>query len=174
MAQTRKNKVALVEDYKAKIQNAKAMFVLKPQGITPNEASELKKKLYDQDSSFNVVKNTIFRIALKDAQAEIEVQDGENAVVFAGEDFPGVAKTISEFMKTSKKAELRNGLVEGKLIDSAQFEVLSNLPSREVLIAQVLATMQAPITSFVRVLNGNLVGFARVVNAIKEQKEKTA
>lgn len=174
MALTKTRKQELVEEYKAKIQNAKAMFVLKPQGITPNEASELKKQLYEQDSSFNVVKNTLFKIALKDANAEIELQDGENAVVFAGEDFPTVAKTVSEFIKNSKKAELKNGYVEGKLIDSAQFEMLSNLPSREVLIAQVLSTMQAPITSFVRVLNGNLVGFARVVNAIKEQKEKAA
>jgi large subunit ribosomal protein L10 len=174
MALTKAKKKALVEDYKSKIQNSKAMFVLRPQGITPNEASELKKKLYDQDSSFNVVKNTLFRIALKDANAEIEVSEGENAVIFAGEDFPGVAKTITEFIKESKKAEIRNGFVEGKLIDKVQFETLSNLPTRDVLVAQVLATMQAPITSFVRVLNGNLVGFARVVNAIKEQKEKAA
>ena len=63
------------------------------------------------------------------------------------------------------------GFVEGQEIDESQFQTLADLPSREVLLAQVLATMQAPISGFVRVAGGNLTGFMNVLNAIKNQKE---
>lgn len=170
MALTKDDKKALIERYKGKISEAKALFVLKPQAITPNEASELKKKLYEQDSSLNVVKNTLFKIALKDSGIQIEIEGGENAIVFAGDDFPAVAKIIKEFIKETEKAEIQRGFVEGQIIGVDQFNTLADLPSRDVLIAQVLSTIEAPISSFVRILSGNISGFINVVNAIKEQK----
>ncbi|MBN1331758.1 50S ribosomal protein L10 [Candidatus Dojkabacteria bacterium] len=170
MALTKKGKQDIVDDYKSKLEAAEAVFVIQPKGISPNEASEFKKILSEKNASFNVVKNTLFKIAVEKSDKKITIGDGENAVVFSGGDAVDVAKALSDFIKATDKAEFRTALVENQEIDFEQFATLSNLPSREVLLAQVLATMQAPVTGFVRVLNGNLSGFMNVLNAIKDQK----
>ncbi len=172
MALTKKEKKELLEQYKTKLENAKALFVINPKGLTPNQVSELKKQLFEINSSFNVVKNSIFKIALKEINIEIPIEKGEHAVLFANvEDFTSAAKILYEFMKEAEDLEFKVGFVEQNIINKIQFEELANLPSREVLIAQVLNVMQAPITGFVRVLNGNITQFINVINAIKEQKD---
>lgn len=160
----------MIKGYTDKLEAAEAVFIIQPKGVDPNEASEFKKILNEKNASFNVVKNTLFKIAIKNANKSITIGDGENAVVFSGGDAVDVAKALSNFVKETDKAEFKTGLVEGQEIDAAQFNTLSNLPSREVLLAQVLATMQAPVSGFVRVLNGNLSEFMNVLYAIKEQK----
>lgn len=170
MPRTRDQKKQKIEEYKEQIENSKALFFVRPKGITPNQAVELKKALYTELANFNVVKNTLFRIALKDAGINIELEDQENAIVFSDEKISAVAKIIKEFIKETEKAEIRAGFVEGKRISEAEVNALAELPSRDVLLAQVLATMQAPVSGFVRVLDGNLSGFVNVVNAIKDQK----
>lgn len=172
MALSKAEKKALVEEYKQRLSDTDALFVMQPKGINPNEASELKKKLYDSNASFNVVKNSLFRIALKESNIELEVDEGENAVVFTEGDFSAVAKMLSDFISDTEKAEFRAGVIQQAVITKDQFIALSNLPSREVLLAQVLSGMQAPITGFVRVLNGNLSGLVNVINAIKDQKSE--
>ena len=173
MALSKSKKKELVNEYKKRISEAKAFFVLQPKGVTPNEASELKIQLFEKDSTFSVVKNTLFRIALKEAEVDIEIADGEHAIVFSQDDFPEVAKIVDEFLASDEKGTFKSGFVEGQIISSEQFTNLSSLPSREVLLAQILATMQAPISGFVRVLNGNLYEFVNVVNAIKDQKHES-
>ena len=67
--------------------------------------------------------------------------------------------------------EIKLGILEGKLLSLEEIKQLAELPSREVLLGQVVGTMQAPITSFVRVLNANLTGLVRALDGIREQKE---
>ena len=161
----------MIQGYADKIEAAEAVFVVQPKGISPNEASDFKKVLNEKDASFNVVKNTLFKIAVERSGKKITIGDGENAIVFSGGDAVDVAKALSNFIKDTEKAEFRMGFVEGQEIDESQFQTLADLPSREVLLAQVLATMQAPVSGFVRVAGGNLTGFMNVLNAIKNQKE---
>ncbi|MBD3279960.1 50S ribosomal protein L10 [Candidatus Dojkabacteria bacterium] len=171
MALTKKNKEDMIDEYSAKIEAAEAVFVVRPKGISPNEASDFKKILNEKDASFNVVKNTLFKIAVEKSDKKITIGDGENAVVFTGGDAVDVAKALSDFIKETEKVEFRMGFAEGQEIDQTQFKTYADLPSREVLLAQLLATMQGPITGFVRVANGNLSGFMNVLNAIKDQKD---
>lgn len=171
MALTKQNKEDMIKGYAEKLEAAEAVFVVQPKGISPNEASEFKKVLNEKDASFNVVKNTLFKIAVEQSSKKITIGDGENAVVFTGGDAVDVAKALSDFIKDTEKVEFRMGFVEGQEIDESQFKTLADLPSREVLLAQLLATMQGPITGFVRVTGGNLTGFMNVLNAIKDQKE---
>ena len=165
-----KDKKKALDNYKQRVTESDAVFIIQPKGVTPNEASDLKKKLSASNATFNVVKNTLFKIALKDANIDLNLDEGENAAIFAKGDFSVVAKDIDEFISETEEAEFRTGIVQNSVITKEQFVTLSNLPSREVLLAQVLATMQGPISGFVRVLNGNLSGFVNVVNALKEQR----
>jgi large subunit ribosomal protein L10 len=75
-----------------------------------------------------------------------------------------------EFIKQYKKLELKVGILEGQVVGPDQLKALADLPPRDALIAQVLGTMQAPITSLVYVLNANITGLVRVLDQIREQK----
>lgn len=172
MPLSKQEKKELIDSYVENIEKSNMLFVLRPQGLNPVEASEFKKTLFDTEGSFNVVKNTLFKIALKNTNVGMELEEGENAVVFSEGDLSEVAKIVEEFIKGSKQVEFRQGLIEGKVISKEEFEELANLPSREVLLAQVLSGMEGPITGFVRVLAGNISGFINVVNAIQEQKQQ--
>ncbi len=171
MALSKQEKKELIEAYTKNLKNSSMLFVLKPTGLNPISASDFKKKLYDNQSQFNVVKNTLFKIALNQTNTPINLDKGENAVVTSQGDLATIAKLVEEFIKSEEKVEFRQGLIEGKVITDVEFKSLANLPSREVLIAQVLSGMQGPITAFVRVLSGNISGFVNVVNAIKDRKQ---
>ncbi|MEG2857538.1 MAG: 50S ribosomal protein L10, partial [Clostridia bacterium] len=100
-----------------------------------------------------------------------DVLSGTTAVAISMTDPVAPAKIIAEFAKKSKDVfNIKAGFVDGKVIDSAEVQALAELPSREVLIAKMLGSMQAPITGFVRVLSGNITGLAIALNAIAEQK----
>ena len=81
------------------------------------------------------------------------------------------AKLISEFIKDNRIMEIKGGLVEGKVIDADAVKALANLPSREVLIARLLGSMQSPITGFVNVLQGNIRNLVYALDAVRQQKE---
>ena len=81
------------------------------------------------------------------------------------------AKVLTEFAKSNDKLGIKMGVMGGKILDLDDIKALSALPSREVLLAQVLSTMNAVPTSFVRVLSGVVSNFMNVLQAIKEQKE---
>lgn len=176
MARSKEQKQQLVEDYKEKIKGAKALFVIEPKGLSANESVEIKKALYDLDSSFNVVKNSLFKIALTESEFEVrdEITTNQKAIIFSGEQISESAKVIKEFLSKKEnkdKMEFVLGYLDGKLIEGSQIRELADLPSKDVMLAQVLATMKAPISGFVNVLAGNTRNLVNVLNAIKEQKE---
>lgn len=173
MARTKEQKKQDVAGYREKISSSKAVYLIEPKGITPNEATELKKTLFDMDSQFNVIKNSLFKLALKDEGLSIDEDlfDGPNAAVFASEQsLSEAAKLISKFIKDSEKAVIKGGFLDGRFISKEEVEALASLPSRDQLIAQVVGTMNTPISGFVNVLAGNLRSILYVLNAVKEQK----
>ena len=82
-----------------------------------------------------------------------------------------MAKAISEFAKKNDALKVQGGVLDGKLVDVAGISVLANLPSREVLLAKMLGSMQAPISGFVRTLAEVPASFVRTLAAIRDQKE---
>lgn len=173
MAKTKDQKKQGVIEYRDRIKSSKAVYFIEPKGITPNEATQLKKTLFDMNSQFNVIKNSLFKLALKDEGMETDAAllDGPNAAVFASEEkLSEAAKVISKFIKDSEKAVIKGGLLDGRFISKEEVEALASLPSRDQLIAQVVGTMNAPISGFVNVLAGNVRSILYVLNAVKEQK----
>jgi len=174
MAKTKEQKKELVNEYKDKIKNAKALYFIEMKGIGANETSAIKKELYDLDSSFNVVKNRLFQIALEEEnlKSSDDTKDGQQAVIFASEEgLTTAAKIISDFIKETEKAEIKSGILDDQIISREDVIELANLPGRDELIARVVGTMNAPITGFVTVLSGNMRNLVNVINAVKEQKE---
>ena len=91
-------------------------------------------------------------------------------MAYSQEDPVTAAKVMNEYAVKYEKLQLKAGVVEGKVIDADGIKSLANLPSREVLIAQVLGGLNAPITGFVNVLSANMRGLVVALNAIAEKK----
>ena len=166
-------KKQVVEDIKQKLESATLVVCTDYRGLNVQQVTELRNKLRVPGVEYRVLKNTMFRFALQQAGYEdIASQiEGPTAVVFSNDDPIGPAQTLNDFAKTNKQLEIKLGMLDGKLLSLEEIKQLAGLPPREVLLGQVVGTMQAPITSFVRVLNANLTGLVRALDGIREQKQ---
>ena len=158
---------SLTEKFKA----MKGLILTEYHGLNVEEISELRSKLRPLNSEYTVVKNTLSEIAFK----EMGIETGDNfigpiALVIENGDIVSPAKTVVEFAKTHAKLRVKAGFVEGKFVSAAVVEQLSALPSREVLIAKMLGSMNSPITGFVNVLAANIRGLVTVLDAISKKQ----
>ncbi len=173
MPLNRSQKEALVEQLHDKFSRSVSVTLVEFPGLSVNDVTEFRAKLRDVQGELKVSKNTLFRIAIKGTEAEplLESFQGPNAAVFAYEDPVQVAKVIMDFAKDHEALKVRNGILNGKLMDAAGIEALSKLPSREVLIAQMLSVLVATPTNLVQVLSGIPRKFLYALRAIEEQKQ---
>ena len=170
----RAQKAAMVEELNEKLKRAKAVVLTGFKGLESNDMNELRRKLREAGVEYKVVKNTLIRLASKDTPLE-EIKDKiieNNALAITYEDPVALAKTLVEFEKKFEPFKLKTGFVEGKLIPPEKLQELAKLPSREVLLAQLLGTMNAVPRNFVSLLHGIIAKFLYVLEAIKQEKEK--
>jgi len=167
-------KQQFVQELSEKIKNSVTGVLVEYKGLTVAQDRELRIKLRECGATYSVIKNSILSRAFKEAGYEgmDDCFAGTTAIALSAEDMTGAAKALSEFAKKNKFFKIKAGFVDGNGIDAAGVETLASLPSKEVLIAQVLGGLNAPISGLVTVLNGNIRGLAVALNAIKEQKEK--
>jgi large subunit ribosomal protein L10 len=158
---------SLAEKFKA----MKGLILTEYHGLTVEEISELRSKLRSLGSEYTVVKNTLSEIALKEAGIEAGANfSGPTALVIENGDIVSSAKAIFDFAKTHTELKVRAGFLEGRFVDAAVVEQLSALPLREVLLAKMLGSMNAPITGFVNVLVANIRGLVTVLSAISKRQ----
>ena len=173
MAITKKKKQELVAQYTDLLSRSQATILTDYRGLTATEISGLRNKLREVDSQYHVIKNTLFRLALQNVGHSVpeELLVGPVAVSFCLGEIPPSAKTLVDFAKDSKVLIIKGGLLSGKAVGVEDIQALSSLPSREVLLAQVLAGMQSPISGLVTVLSGPIRGLLNVLKARSEQLE---
>ena len=173
---TLKAKTQNVEEIKEKIEKAQSVVLVDYRGLNVSELTDLRKKYREAGIEYKVYKNTMMRFAFKDSGLEgfNEFLKGPSAIAFGYDDPVAAAKISAEFSKENDKLEIKAGIVDGKIIDVEEVKDLAKLPSKEVLVAQALGGFNAPIQGFANVLNGTIRGLALVLNAIAEEKEKTA
>jgi len=165
-------KKVIVNNLTEKIQNSKTIVLVDYRGLTVEQDTELRVALRKAGVCYEVVKNTLTRFAMNNSgYSELDTYlNGPTAIAYSFEDVVAPAKIIAEFAKKFEHLQIKAGVVEGKIFDEKQVKALAELPSREELIAKVLAGFNAPITGFVNVLNGNLRGLVVALNAIAEKK----
>lgn len=155
----RTNKETLATALKDKFQKAKITIFADYKGLKAAEADELRRALRAQKTEVKVLKNNIGRLITKDGQfgedakVMMEKTVGPTLVAFSYGDVAAAAKIMSSFAKDHEALKIKDGLLEGKLLPSAQIEELGDLPSREVLLAKLLSVFNGPIAAFVRVLD---------------------
>ena len=171
-------KQAVVAQLKEQLEPAKGVVLTSYKGLTVAQDTELRRELREAGVSYHVVKNTMLRIAAKEAGIEgiEEHLEGTTAFAFSTEDAVAPAKVICGFIKKNKLEDaevltVKVGMVEGKVIGVDEVKALAALPSREELIAKLLGSMNAPISNTVNVLQGVIRNAVYVLDAIRSQKE---
>ena len=161
-----------IEEIKEKINNSQSIILVDYRGLNVEQLTELRSRYRAAGVEYKVYKNTMMRFAFKDSGLEgfNEFLKGPSAVAFGYDDPVQAAKITAEFAKVNDKLEIKAGIVDGKVIDVAGVNSLAELPSREVLVAQALGGLNAPIQGFANVLQGTIRSLAIVLNAISEEK----
>jgi len=166
-------KKQVVEEIKAKVEKAQSVVLVDYRGLNVEEVTELRKKYSEAGVDYKVYKNTMMRFAFKEAGFEDfnENLTGPNAVAFGYDDPVAPAKVTNEVAKDHEKLEIKAGIVDGQIIGLERIKALADLPSREVLIAQVLGGLNGPISGFANVLQGTMRNLVYALNAGKEKQE---
>lgn len=167
-------KKAIVEELHDKFSRSRIVILTDYKGLDVASINSLRRKLREADVEYKVVKNTLLIRASEDTEvAPIKEHfTGPTGVAISYEDPVAPAKVLSDFAKENNKLEIKVGVLRGKVLDFNAIKSLSSLPSREVLLSQVLSAMNGVPTSFVRVLNAVPQQFLNVLVAIKDQKEQ--
>lgn len=174
---TLEKKREIVNGISEKLRSSCAGVVVSYQGINVEDDTKLRKKLRDSQVDYMVVKNTLLKRAAEEADIHglSESLKGSTALAISKCDYVVASKILCEFAKEHDFFKVKSGFIDGKVIDDKEVLNLSKLPSREVLIAQVLGGLNAPIQGFATVLHGTLKSFAVVLQAIADkQKEQNA
>lgn len=173
MAVIRPEKAAKVAELKELLTNSKCAILVDFCGLTVAQDTVLRRKMRESGVNYSVVKNTLLRIAAEEAGIEgLEpVLEHNTAIAVAPEDPVAVAKIICEFAKENKALKVKIGVLDGKVISAEEIKALAALPPKEVLIAKMLGSMNAPISGFVNVLQGTIRNVVYALEAVRKQKE---
>jgi large subunit ribosomal protein L10 len=167
------DKKRIAQDLKERFDKSKVIIVTDYKGLNVTSINALRRKLREADVEYKVVKNSLLIRAAKDTDvAQLnEYFKGPSAIAISYDDPVAPAKVLTEFAKDSKALEIKAGVMGDQMLDMSAIKALSDLPSREVLLGQVLSAMNGVPTAFVRALNDNIGRFLNVLTAIKDQKE---
>lgn len=169
----RDNKQELVTEMHERLGRAKAVFLADFRGMDVGKATTLRNELRSASVEYRVFKNTLLERASQGTDMEClsPYLTGPTAIAISYDDPVSAAKVLSKFAKDPQgKFVLKVGVLSGKLLDVKQIQALAELPSREVLLAKMLGSMQAPATNFVGVLAALPGSLVRALDAIRAQK----
>jgi len=170
----RNQKEKIKEELAAHLAEVETVFVTDFQGLTVASMDQLRRKVSAAGGSYQVVKNTLIKLAAKGTDIEkLEgLFVGNNALGTTKSDAVSLAKALIEFARENEKLSVKGGILAGKVLNVEQIRSLAELPSREILLATMLGAMNAVPTGLVRVLNGVVSNFLYALVAIKEQKKQ--
>lgn len=169
----RENKQQQVTELHDKLTRANAVFLADFRGMSVEQATTLRNELRAASVEYKVVKNTLLELASKgtDKESLSPHYAGPTAVAFSYDDPVAAAKVLSKFAKAQPNTfKLKAGVLTGKAIGAADIQALADLPSREVLLAKLLGTINAPVANFVGVLAAVPGSFVRALDAVRAKK----
>jgi len=170
--QPKPNKVETVAKVTGRLKECKSAVVMVNAGLTVEEVTQLRSLLFKEKVELHVVKNTLAKIALKQADINVldEFMSGPTALALAMGDAVAPARVLSKFAKDHEKLTVRGGWVDGRKMSDKDIKALANLPSREQLLAKALGSMKAPIVGLVMVLSGTQRKLVYALSAVAKAK----
>jgi large subunit ribosomal protein L10 len=167
-------KKQIVEDLKDVLSKASSCIAVDYNGVNMETFTPMRKECYKSNVRLVVVKNTLARIAVKgtDYEGILDMLSGMTSLVFTmDDDQVAGAKILKTFAKKNDRITIKGGVIDGKILSEKDVKVLADLPSKEELQAQLLATMLAVPQNFVRLLNAVPQNFVQLLAAYKEKME---
>ena len=168
-------KQALVAEVAAQVSGATAIVVAENRGMPVSEMTQLRRKARESGVYFRIVKNTLVRRAVIGTPFEPLAERMSGPLAYGiGADPVVVAKVLSDFARTTERFVITAGAMPGRVMTAKDVNALASLPPREVLLAQLLGTMQAPVAKLVRTMNEVPSKFVRALAAVRDAKPATA
>ncbi len=172
MSKIRPDKVATVQEVKSKVDGTSTAVVTEYRGLTVAEISSLRKQLRTLGADYKVFKNTLVLRAIAGTSVEPigEFLQGPTAIAFVDGDVSAVAKALRDFAKESPLLVVKGGVVDGKPLTVKELTALADLPSRDVLLAQLAGLIASPLRSFAGLLKAVPQNFAYGLSALLDSK----
>ena len=166
-------KKAIVDELMGRLERTQVAILTDYKGLDVAAINDLRRKLREENIEYQVVKNTLLLRAAEGTDTELMKDHfkGPSAVALSYEDPVAPAKVLTQFAKENEALEIKAGVMDGKYLDLTDIKALADLPSREVLLGQLVGVMNNVPTSFVRVVAEVPRQMLNVLNAIKDQKE---
>jgi large subunit ribosomal protein L10 len=165
----RDQKAAVVDEIAGQIEAAQAIFAVDYRGISVSQIAELRAKLRESDTRFRIVKNSLSERAADKAGADAlrPLLEGPTALALVGGDAAMAAKALNDTARAlNNLIEFKGGLMDGNALSADDVRAIARLPTRDVLNAQLVGTIAAPLSGLVRTLNALIVGVAIQLQAI--------
>jgi large subunit ribosomal protein L10 len=176
MSANRDAKAEQVEEIRKKLERANSVVLVEFAGMNVLEVTDLRNQFRKSHVEYRVLKNTLVNLAANELNiVGLEpCLKGATAVAFGYEDPTAPAKVLIEYLKKAGKLQIKCGLVGRKLVSAREVDALAKIPPKEVLVAKLLGTMNAPVTRLASVLNGPARALVCALRAVQEQKAKSA
>lgn len=147
-----KEKQEIIDEIKGKLEKAQSAVVIDYMGITVAQADAMRKRLREANVDYSVYKNKLMSRAIEGTAYEglDAALSGPSAFAFGYDDAVAPARVLADIIKDFKKMEFKAGVIEGQYFDAEGVKAISSLPSREVLIAKFMGSIQSPVSKLVR------------------------
>jgi large subunit ribosomal protein L10 len=169
MAKSKEKKTELIDGLTKNLAEKRTAFLIDYQGLKVKEIQDMRNKLRSEGIAFAVIKNSLFKIALKKENLEVsgDILDKPLAIGFA-DDEVALAKQLALSAKEYEAIEMLGGFIDKKYVGESTVRELSLLPGREELYAKLVGSINSPISGLVNVMAGNIRNFINVLNNYKE------
>jgi large subunit ribosomal protein L10 len=169
-------KEAILKDTQSRIADVRGIYLADFTGMTVLSLSLLRKRCREQGVQFRVIKNTLLKRAFNERGIK-ELDEhlvGPTGLVFSPANEMMPAKILSDFAKEFEKPRIKAAVVDGRLYDTKAIATLAKLPSREVLLSQLIGTFVAPMSNFLGAINALLATPANMADALAKEKAKAS
>ena len=170
-------KIQLASFVSALIKESDFLFFITYKGLDVSQFSELRNKLHSVDARCHVLRNSLIRLGFATNEITLPPNvnfSGDTAAVFGNGDPSSAAKIIKNFRKEFEAVSFKAAVLDGGILDAADAAEIADLPSKEVLYAQILGVLQAPMVNLACVFNAKLASLVYVLQAYKDKQEKSS
>jgi len=167
----RVEKREVVTEFSKKIEGLQAAVLTHYRGLNVEQINTLRRRFREEKISYHVVKNTLLKLAAKGTDLE-KLNDyfqGPTAIAISHHDPVVLAKILTEFVKTQPQLEIKVGLIQGRVTLPEEIKALATMPSREVLLGQILGAIQGPAQQLAGVIQSGLQQVVGLINARADQ-----
>jgi len=165
-----------VDELREKLSLTKSLFLTDFRGLNVDQMTDLRRNLKEKKAEYRITKNSLIRLAARESRFEgvLDYLKGPTGLVFSFEDPVSPAKVLYEIHKKVEKPKIKIIWMEGKLLDENHLKSLAALPSKDVILTQIVFGLNSPLVNLVGTLQGVMRNFVGVLDAVREARSKAA